>query len=290
MFRNEFRNRIRKWALSIPLLLFAIPFVTADSDNSGLTLGVFPYLPTKSMEQIFAPIAARFSELTGRPVALRSRPDYARFREQVKQQTYDILFIQPFDYVSVAATNGYIPLARWVASSDQDDHGDLNAIIVTRGDSAVTTVDDLQDQDVAVPNLDAAVTLLGRYALAKLGIKVNIRAAGNHIACLQQVQVKRSAACITAWPPTKLFEKKNGVKLKLVYTTDTIPSSLFAIHTRVPEQQRRLLETELLSWRSEDPSDAAYLSHGAWTRLYPATDRDYDSVRKIWAELDRQGQ
>jgi ABC-type phosphate/phosphonate transport system substrate-binding protein len=289
MLSNDPCSCIRNWSLWI-LLLFQIPFAVADNDNSGLTLGVFPYLPTKSMEQIFAPIAARFSELTKRPVALRSRPDYARFREQVRQQTYDILFIQPFDYVSVAAPNDYIPLARWVASSDQDDHGDLNAIIVTRGDSAVKTVGDLQDQEVAVPNVDAAVSVLGRHALARLGIKVNIRAAGNHIACLQQVQVKRSAACITAWPAVMLFEKKNGVKLKLVYTTDTIPSSLFAIHTRVPEEQRRLLETELLSWRGDDPNDTAYLSNGAWTRLYPATDKDYDIVRKIWAELGHQDQ
>jgi phosphonate transport system substrate-binding protein len=288
MLRTDFCTSVRMCCLGLALILVPTRFAVADSDNSGLTFGVFPYLPTKEMERIFAPIAARFGELTGRPVTLRSRPDYERFREQVRQQTYDILFIQPFDYVSVAATSGYIPLARWVASSDQDDRGNLNAIIVTREDSAVQTLADLQDQDVAVPNFDAAVSLLGRHALASAGINVNIHATGNHIACLQQVQVRRSAACITAWPPVKLFEKKNGVKLRLVFTTDTIPSSLFAVHARVPEKQRRLLETELLSWRSDDPHDTAYLARGAWTRLYPATDKDYDTVRAIRAEIGRQ--
>ena len=288
MLRTDFGAPVRMCLLGLALILVPARFSVADSGNSGLTFGVFPYLPTKEMERIFAPIAARFGELTGQPVALRSRPDYARFREQVRQQTYDILFVQPFDYVSVAAANGYIPLARWVASTDQDDRGNLNAIIITREDSAVKTLADLHDQDVAVPDFDAAVSLLGRHALASLGIKVNIHATGNHIACLQQVQVKRSAACITAWPPVRLFEEKNGVKLRLIYTTDTIPSSLFAIHARVPEEQRQRLETELLSWRSDDPHATAYLSRGAWTRLYPATDKDYDTVRAMWAEIGRE--
>jgi phosphonate transport system substrate-binding protein len=285
---TDLRARCRNWLVWLTPLLTHTGFAAAGSDGSSLTFGVFPYLPTKQMEQIFAPIAARFGELTGRPVALRSRPDYARFRAQVRQQTYDILFIQPFDYVSVAATNGYIPLARWVASSDRDDHGNLSAIIVARQDSAVTTVHDLEGQAVAVPHFDAAVTLLGRYALARQGIQVDIRAAGNHIACLHQLQVKRCAACITAWPPAKLFAQKNGIKLKLLYTSDSIPSSLFAIHSRVPAEQRELLANELLSWRGDNPEDTAYLAKGAWTRLYPAVDRDYDIVRKIWAEIGDQ--
>jgi len=263
--------------VSTALLLLTATLAIAGDD--GLTFGVFPYLPTARMEQIFAPIAARFGELTGRPIVLRSRPDYGRFREQVKQQAYDILFIQPFDYIRVGAPNGYIPLARWVATDDSDDRGDLSAIMVARPDTGI------EDRAVAVPNLDAAVSLLGRYALRNQRVNAHIRSAGNHLACLQQVQVKRAAACITAWPPVKLFEQKNGVKFKLVYQTRTIPSSLFAVHRRVPAEQRKLLQKELLSWRKGDPATATYLSEGAWTRLYPATDKDYDIVRDIWTQV-----
>ncbi|MCG6865122.1 MAG: phosphate/phosphite/phosphonate ABC transporter substrate-binding protein [Thiogranum sp.] len=273
-------------AVSTALLLLTATLALADGDNDSLTFGVFPYLPTTRMEQIFAPIAARFGELTGRPIRLRSRPDYARFREQVKQQAYDILFVQPFDYVRVAAPNGYIPLARWVATDESDDRGDLSAIMVARPDAGIEKLQDLQDRTVAVPNLDAAVSLLGRYALRNQGVNAHIRSAGNHLACLQQVQVKRAAACITAWPPVKLFEQKNGVKFKLVYQTRIIPSSLFAVQRRIPAEQLKLLRKELLSWRKADPATAVYLSEGAWTRLYPATDKDYDIVREIWTQLE----
>jgi phosphonate transport system substrate-binding protein len=282
MRRTELRLYL---AGTVSTALLVLTATAAIAGDDSLTFGVFPYLPTARMEQIFAPIAARFGELTGRPIVLRSRPDYGRFREQVKQQAYDILFIQPFDYIRVGAPNGYIPLARWVATDDSDDRGDLSAIMVARPDTGIESLQDVQNRAVAVPNLDAAVSLLGRYVLRNQRVNAHIRSAGNHLACLQQVQVKRAAACITAWPPVKLFEQKNGVKFKLVYQTRAIPSSLFAVHRRVPAEQRKLLQKELLSWRKGDPASAAYLSEGAWTRLYPATDKDYDIVRDIWTQV-----
>jgi len=279
-------KRILAGAIPLALLLLCrAPSLAAVGSDDSLIFGVFPYLPTKRMEQIYSPLAARFGELTGRPVTLRSRPDFSRFREQVRQQAYDIIFIQPFDYVRAAANSGYIPLARWVASDKPDDLGNLRAIIVTRADSGVDSLDDLDGQAVAVPHPEAAVSLLGRSALAEHHVKTTLHVAGNHLACLQQMQVKRVAACITAQPPVKLFEKKHGVRLKQVYKTRMIPSSLFAVHKRVPAEQRALLEKELLSWRTSNPVQKTYLSNGAWTRLYPAADKDYDIVRTIWAEV-----
>ena len=285
-------HRSRHSGLPVIVVLLAIVlqarWAAATGHEEPLRFGVFPYLPTPKLEQIFAPIAARISQLTDRRVLLRSRPDYGRFREQLRQQTYDIVFVQPFDYVRVAAPNGYLPLARWVSSHDPQDHGDLRAVMVARPDAGIKTLADLEGRTVVVPNLDAAVCLLGRYALISKGINTDIRAAGNHLACLQSVQVKHAAACITAWPPVELYERKTGAKLQLIYQTQAIPSSLFAVHKRVPAAERALIEKELLSWRSGDPASAPYLSQSAWTRLTAAKDSDYDVVRKIWAQVRNQ--
>lgn len=288
MLHSDRRRGLAAIVLPLVALIFQAHCAAAAQDTDALRFGVFPYLPPAKMEHIFAPIAARISQLTGHKILLRSRPDYGRFREQIRQQTYDIIFVQPFDYVRVAAPNGYLPLARWVSSHDPNDHGDLRAVMVTRSDAGIKTLADLEGRTVDVPNLDAAVCLLGRYALIRKGIHANIRSAGNHLACLQSVQVKHAAACITAWPPVKLFERKTGVKLRPLYETPAIPSTLFAVHKRVPASQRALIEKELLSWRSGDPATARYLSQGAWTRLSAAKDSDYDTVRKIWAQIQNQ--
>jgi len=252
-----------------------------------LTFGVLPYLSTQKMEQVFSPIAARFGALTGRSVMLRSRPDSPRFREQVKQASYDIIFIQPFDYIRVGAANGYIPAARWVAGDDPHDRGYMRAIFVTRVDSMVKRIEDLRDAAVAVPHEEDAASLLGRNALRKHRVAVRIQVAGNHLACLHQVQVRRAAACISTHPTVTLYEAQHDTLLRRLDTTQAIPSSLFAIHRRVALSHRNLIRAELLSWHPGNPSAQAYLAGGGWARLYPATDADYDVARTIWAHTRR---
>ena len=193
-------------------LLFALTSgipAHAEEPAKGLSLGVFPYLPTSKLEQIFAPIAVRFGEVTGQPVTLRSRPDFDRFREQVSQQTYDIIFIQPFDYIRAAADNGYRPLACWVARDDQTPGCNLKAVIVTRKDSGIEKLDDLAGRRLSVPHTSAAVSLLARHALAmkELDSGVDIHSAGNHNNCMQQVVTRKTDACATAIPPFSLFQK-----------------------------------------------------------------------------------
>ncbi len=121
---------------------------------------MFPYPPTSKLEQIFVPIAARFGEVTGQPVTLRSRPDFDRFREQVSQQTYDIIFIQPFDYIRAAADNSYRPLACRVARNDQTPGCNLKAVIVTRKDSDIEKPDDLGGRRLSVPHVRAAARMI----------------------------------------------------------------------------------------------------------------------------------
>ncbi|HED19325.1 MAG TPA: phosphate/phosphite/phosphonate ABC transporter substrate-binding protein [Gammaproteobacteria bacterium] len=269
-------------------IIFSAAVIANDPANASLTFGVFPYLPTRKLEQMYAPTAARFGELLNVQVKLRTRPDFERFREQVHQQSYDIIFIQPFDYIRAAADNGYLPLARWARAGNGDNIEGLRAIFVVRADSTVNTLNDLAGKRVATPDKDAAVSLLGRHALSsfKLDKKVEIYPINNHIACLTQVRVKKAAACVTAQPTLKLFRDHTGAKLRVLYETQHIPSSLFAVHKRIPKAQRELLKNEILSWSADNTDDKAYLHGGGWSHLHPASDSDYEPVRAIWKVLD----
>jgi len=255
-------------------------------------MGVFPYLPTSKLELFYAPVAARFSEILGIKVNLRSRPDFERFRERVGQQNYDLIFIQPFDYVRTAADSGYLPLARWVTSENSQDTGELRAIFVVGPDSSAQTLSDLSGKRVATPDRDAAVSLLGSYALSKFQLDddVEIRPLNNHLTCLKQVQLKKAAACVTAWPPLKFFRKQTGINFRVLYETSHIPSSLYAVHKSMPAEQQERLRAEMLSWNADNPEDRIYLHKGGWSRMYPASDSDYDSVREIWSILNPQNQ
>jgi len=280
-------NRYLPYKLMCCLIICSTGAPAIEPAKESLTFGVFPYIPTRELEQMYAPTAARFSEILNMEINLRTRPDFARFREQVRQQSYDIIFIQPFDYIRAAADSGYLPLAGLVTTNNNGGTGGLRAIFVVRADSTVNTPNDLEGRRVAIPE-GAAVSLLGKHALSgfQLDGKIEFHSTNNHIACIKQVLVKKAAACITAHTPLEMFQKKTGAQVRVLYETLPIPPPLYAVHKRVPEAQRERLKKEILSWSADNAGDKVYLHGGGWSHLHPASDRDYDPVRTIWKTLN----
>ena len=79
--------------------------------SSGYTLGVFPYLAPRELEKMYAPIAADYSRALNENVQFMTSSTYKVFMKNVDSQQYDIVFVQPFDYVAIADKYGYVPLA-----------------------------------------------------------------------------------------------------------------------------------------------------------------------------------
>ena len=209
-----------------------------------------------------------------------------QFRERIKQQRYDLIFIQPFDYIRFAAGADYIPLASWTFKGTRDHPGKLNAVFVVRGDSPIQSLDELQGKKIVSPPQESAVAILGELELRKQFPKqaVTIGYRPNHLSCLQQVASRHADVCICAAPPLAIFRKKHSVPLRVIHTTRWLPSSLFAVNKRIPETQRKKLRKELLSRKIDHTNDRQYLLNGVWSSLCPVSDTDYDPVRRLWQD------
>src|SRR5262249_20818422 len=125
-------------------------------------LGILPYLPMTRIHELYGPIAADLSAKLGRQVRLSSKADYPGFRDELRQQTYDIGFVQPFDYVDAHDKYGYWRLARRAER--------LDAVIVVRQESPLRAIKELQGRTIANPPMDAAVSHLTSMALRDAGI------------------------------------------------------------------------------------------------------------------------
>ena len=258
-------------------------------DKDKYVLGVFPYLPPGNIEKIFASIASDFSKAIKKPVQLRSRRNFESFRSQVGNAAYDIVYLQPFDYVRVAAIdNTYIPIARFVALSDRKNSGVIKAQFVVSSDSKITNIKELEGKTIAMSSEGAAVTLMGKLYLQKFGLigdqNIKLRYQGNHISCLQQVILGKAVACVTARPPLKLMEAKTGKRFKVLAETPPIPSSLFAVHKNMPHQYQNMLRHEILSW-TKTASGKQHLRDANIKMFIPTVDSDYDVVRVMWQQL-----
>ncbi len=260
--------------------LFAGFPLIADDTTQPLVFGVFPYLPPAQLEALYAPIAADFAETIGQPVQLRTRPSFELFSSELAKERYDLVFIQPFAYVSIAAPNNYRSISRPVKP--------LQAVFVAREDSTLTDIGGLRGQTLSNPPKSAAVSLLARQTLLEHqlqpGVDVHLTYQNNHGACLREVLIRTASACVTAAAPLRIFEAKSGVQFKTLGFSQSIPGSTYAVNERVPDTVRDALIKRITHW-NETPSGQALLKSVKFPDFQASEDADYQPIRDILESL-----
>jgi len=270
-------------AVVISLLVLAGPStpVYAAKTKDAYEMGVFPFLSAREVEKIFAPMAAAFSEVLGKPVIFKTASSYQNFMERLGNQQYDIAFVQPFDYINAADKNGYRPLA----TRDES----LTAIVVTK-DPEKLNIKNLKGKVISLPPKVAAVSILvKRYLIEhgyKPGVDVKIQHFGTHVSCMQQVLIGTADGCGTAFASSRFFNKKMKVDLKVAFETQGIPHTLFIAHPNVPQEEKDKLTETILSW-AESEKGKEILSRGRMKPFKKISDKDYDIVREIAKTVNR---
>lgn len=258
-------------------VILALPAHGAAAPGDELVLGVFPHMPATRLLEVFTPIGDDFSRALGRPVKVRTRPDFAQFVAELQAETYDIAFIQPLDYVWLHDRHGYLPLARRDAP--------LKSVIVVNSDSRIKTLEDLKGGSLAQAAPRAAVTQIVAAALKAEGFDLDkdIRRSysTNHFACIQKVLTGEADACGTAARALAHWTEINPEQaFRIIYEAPVMPHALFVVHPRVPEDQRRRLLETILSW-PQTGAGREILSRGELLPFTRATDADYNPVRRF---------
>ena len=260
------------------LVLTATCFGTAVSEQIAnkdeYLMGVFPYLAPRELEKMYAPIAADFSNTIHKDVLFMTSSTYETFMGNLDKQMYDIVFVQPFDYVSIADKYGYRPLAT--------RNKPLPAIIVVKPDSEFSSISDLRGKTIALPPSVAAISYLIKDYLEKNGLDpqkdVTIEHHRSHASCMRSVLIGNAHACGTAPPALRFFQNKKKTELKTIARTKGIPSSIFAVHPRVTEDLRNKMMQQIASW--PDTTEGKKLLKGVKVEAFVTVeDKEYDVVR-----------
>jgi len=259
------------------ILAIAVCAPRASATDKPYDLGILPYLPLTQIHELYGPIAADLSAKLGRQVRLSSKADYSSFREALRRQTYDISFVQPFDYVDAHDKYGYLPLARRAEL--------LEAVIVVRPDSPLKAIKDLEGRTIATPPEDAAVSHLTSMALRDAGIDpltgVKRYYGKNHFACLQSVVIGAADACGLAEGALRTIEKERQVtdRFRILHQTGSIPPPLFVVHGRVARKDRATILRTILDWPNTEPG-RKIIERGRFTPFIVASDAEYEVVRR----------
>lgn len=264
--------------LAVCLLLVAtgLPGGANADALPNYVLGVFPHLPPRDLEKIFAPMAADLGKTVGANIQLRTSTTFDRFASHLNKEVFDIAFVQPFDYVEIAHKRGYLPLATRTEK--------LSAIVVARTDSPLKSLADLRGKRIALPPKTSAVNHLFRGYLRANGLRpdkdIELVHYRSHVSCMQQVLIGDVAACATAAPALRFFQSKMNIEFKIIASSREIPHTLFVIHSRVPGTAREAIRARILGWANTKKGQEL-LARGKLTPFVPVKDSDYNVVREM---------
>jgi len=152
-------------ALGLLLILcFMVPlYAQADADPSTgenaqepLVFGFLPILSTQKLVARFGPLADYLSEQLGRPVRLKTAPNYAEFLKRTNEEKrYDLLFTAPHFYYLAQREAGYRVIVRVAAP-------EMHAIVVVPKDSGYTSLQDLCHKQLSTVDPLSLATVLVR--------------------------------------------------------------------------------------------------------------------------------
>ena len=143
-----------------------------------LTIGIVPQTSPWTLARRWTPVLEAWSAAVGVRITLRTAPTIHRFERRVARGDYDIVYLNPVDYLR--NRDRYRVFAR--------GRGRLQGILIVRRKGPVRDIDELAHRVIAFPARKAlAASIEPRRFLHASGIPFEIRYLGSHNAVYRAV-------------------------------------------------------------------------------------------------------
>ncbi len=238
------RKAIRAW-LVVCCIVAAISLpARAGSATDELVFGVYPFLSSSQIVERYASLGDHLAQSLGRPVSLRSAPDFEKFIERTRQGEYDIIFTAPHMGRLAEKRDGYRALAQTGYS--------IVVVALTRKDGPISKITDLKGRSLAVgAKLSMSYQMVDRE-LEKHGLTigrdvrfVNTANFSNVLESLVRNEADAGATGTLLWdnaPP----EKHNV--LREIWRSPPVPGFLVLAHPRIGAAALQRLEQALIDF------------------------------------------
>lgn len=214
---------------------------TAGAAEKALRLGVVPQFDARQTRMIWQPILHSIKEQTGIHIELVGSPDIPEFEKQFMAGEFDLAYMNPYHLLKANEAQGYIPLVRDVGRT-------LFGIVVTRNDSAVRDIHDLDGKTVAFPAPNALGAALIPRAEFGESYDINIQPVyvKNHSSVYLNVVTGQAAA--GGGVQKTLQSQPDNIRnaLRVIYETPQVAPHPLAVHPRVSEETRRTISKAFL--------------------------------------------
>lgn len=256
--------------------LFAVLLAPASAlaQSQTLTFGVLNQQSPALTAERWNPILHYASKASGVALKLRMGRTVQETDAMMARGDFDFVFTN-HNFQSEFDGVGFKVLARWAGEP-------IRAVIAVPDDSPIRTLRHLEGKRVSFPSTDAFVAYaVPLVALKRAGVRVEEVFGGNQDGTLAQLKARRVEAGAVNSRFLAQYAEREHVRFRKIYVSDGFPDLAVIVHPRVPAATVERVRAALLRM-ARDPAATPALSVAKSKGFEPASDRDYDGVRRIY--------
>jgi phosphonate transport system substrate-binding protein len=246
----------------------------AGADTPPLAFGVLNQQSAALTAERWNPILNYVTAVTGIPLRLKMGKTVTETNTMMARGDFDFMYTN-HNFQSEYDSLGYRVIARWAGEP-------IRCVIAVPADSPVQHLRDLQSRRVAFPSPDAFVGYaVPMVELKKSGVEVEKVFSGNQEGALAQLKARRVEAAAVNSRFLVQYAEREGMRFREIFTSEAYPELAVIAHPRLAPGVVARVQQALIGLK-EDPNAAAILARARSKGFEPATDRDYDGVRRVY--------
>ena len=255
---------------------------TAANTSGSIELGVFPYLSTRALLDLYEPVRLFIQAELNRPTNLFTATSFKAYADRTQAGEYDVVVTPPHLARLAQREAGYIPLTMFTR--------ELRGVVVVAKDSPIQTLLDLKGKHIATPNKIALVTIMGGQLLRDNGLVNQVSAliqdVGSHSNAVLAVQRGEAEAALTENSALQQMPEDLRNSVRIIAQTQRLPHVMFLAHPRLGQAEVTRVRNLLLRFPHTAPG-RTFLKSSGFEGMCAIDEADMKSVDPFIKELKR---
>ena len=266
---------------ALAILLRIVPANAAE--QKPLEMGVFPYLSTRAVLELYQPLREYLQRQLGRPVLLYTAPDFKTYAQRTQSGQFDIVLTPPHFARLAQVEAGYIPIAMYSQN--------LRGVVVVSKNSKITSLQELRGKTVATPSSFAIVSMMGMKIFSDAGMApgrdILFKDVGSHNNVVYSVTRGETDAGITETVALKQIPDDLRTGVRVLTTFARMPHVMYLANPRLGDSYARKIQSVLLRFPVDSEEGRKFVETSGFGGIKEVQEVDLKSMDPYQKELKK---
>ena len=261
------------------LLVYSMMTPATAVASTPLEIGIWPYMSTQSLMTLYHPLQRYLSAELHRPVIFVTAPNQITFVRRMLDDEYLFVLSAPHFARLAELNSGYVPLLRATR--------DLDSIFIVNLDSPASSLKDLRDQTITLPERVTVVSMLSLEKLKQSGLtpgqNIHVKYAMSHNSAALDVLRGNSIAAATT--TTILDQMPDKAKFRILADAGNASPVIISASPRATAQEVAQIKRLLLDFCNNDPEGRIFTARVGWHGLRVMNSQDMSRMDPLVNDL-----